>query len=163
MKRLELDVLALICPSDTPSFSVSLISSKPIPKEAIQRRKPPTQALRLANAIRRNCFVMPQVEMLGEQMTGGPSPIRVLRFHRYEVTDFELRQAMKLVSPEEKSAMESYLWNAPTLKYDQEIKRWLELDPPFTEEAEQAFKKIFKQLRKVGALQVRMRRTLRRG
>lgn len=154
MKRLEFDVLALIYPSDTPSYSVALIPSGPIPEAAV----PPTQALRLANAIRRNCFVMPQVEMLGEQMTGGPSPMRVLRFHHYEVADFELRQAMKVVSPEEKSAMESYLWNSPTLKYDQETKKWLELDPPFTDEAERAFKKIFKQLRKTGALQLRTRR-----
>lgn len=144
MKKLDFDVFSLITPLTRP---VTLTPDAP-PAPPVTTNYP----LRLANSIRRNSFVFPQVELIGKQMTQGPSPVRYLRFSGYEVPDYALRKIVSELDEADQRAIRAYLWSNGEMRHDKEDNRWIELDPPFTQEAEQAFKRVFKILEQLGIL-----------
>lgn len=142
-KKLDFDVFALITPLSRP---VALT-----PDTAPAQDAPPNYALRLANAIRSNRFRLPQVDMFGEQVTGGPSPVRLLHFGPYQVRDFALFKVISELEDSDKRAVRAYLWNDG--QFVLEGGKWLELDPPFTSEAERAFRRVFKTLEQLDLLE----------
>ena len=156
MKKIDFDVFALISPLQKP---VTLTPDK-APALKVPT-PPPSYALLLANSIRANRFVLPQVEMLGKQMTQGPSPVRILHFGPFEVPDFALQKVIRELDEADIRAIRSYLWNIGEIVRDPETMKWVELDPPFAFETERAFKRVFKILEQLGVL-VRAPRRRRR-
>lgn len=146
MKKLHFDVFSLITPLSKP---VPLTPDAP-PKPPVPRSYP----LKLANAMRSSRFGLPQVELLGKQMTPGPSPVRYLHFSKYEVPDYALRKVIKELDETDQSAIRAYLWSNGEMHHDKEHRRWIELDPPFTAETERAFKRVFKVLEQLGVLRL---------
>lgn len=142
-KKLDFDVFALITPLSKP---VALT-----PDTAPAQPAPPNYALRLANAIRSNRFRLPQVDMLGEQVTKGPSPVRLLHFGSYRVRDFALFKVISELEDCDRSEIRRYLWSDG--RWVREGDRWIELDPPFTSEAERAFRRVFKTLEQLDLLE----------
>lgn len=146
MKKLDFDVFSLITPLTKPvSITPDSFPTTPVPRN---------YPLRLANAIRSNRFSLPQVEMLGRQMTQGPSPVRWLHFSQYEVPDYALRKVITELDESDQRAIRAYLWSNGDMRYDAESRRWVEFDPPFTLEAERAFKRVFKVLEQLAVLRL---------
>lgn len=143
MKRLDFSVLALISPLQKP---VEIMPELPSKDEAYNI------ALKLANSIRESKFILPQVELLGKQMTKGPGHIRMLRFDRYEVADVALFKVIKEMDADDRQRIQGYLWAAPKFMTSPETKMPVELDPPFAA-AEESFKRLFRILDQIGALQ----------
>lgn len=144
MKRLDFDVFSLITPLTKP---VPITPDAP-PTPPV----PPNYPLLLANSIRANRFSLPQIDLVGKQVTQGPSPVRWLHFSRYEVPDYALRKVIRELGKDDQRAIRVYLWSNGELQYDKERGRYIELDPPFTEETERAFKRVFKVLEQLSAL-----------
>lgn len=142
MKRLDFDVFALITPLSKPV--AVLPDTKPINAR-------PNDALRLANSIRANRFILPQRLLVGKQITRGPSPVRVLRFGPYQVRDFALRKVILSLSASDLRSVRSYLWNTGSMVKVEG--RWIELDPPFTPDTEAAFNRILSTLEQLCLLE----------
>lgn len=128
MKRLNYDVFSLITPLTQPLPA-------PTPPPAI------THGQRLAAAMRRNRYVLPQVVLLDKQMTQGPSPVRYLQVGPVEVPDYAIRKVLSELDPTDLQAIRTYLWANGEFK--KEGKRWIELDPPLSFEAEAAFDHVY--------------------
>lgn len=147
MKRLKFDVFSLISPLAGP---VDILQDAPLSSE-----QPDNYPLRLANAIRENCFVIPQEELLGIQVTKNDSPVRMLRFMDYEVPDYAIRKIIEQLDEDDKLAAREYVWKECRTSYSQELGKWITLDPEFSDEAERAFRRVFMLLEQLDLLRLK--------
>lgn len=148
-KKINFDVFALITPIEKP-VEIELVNPK--------AGSLSVEAYLLAVAIRRNQFVLPQVLLLGEQVTKGPSPVRYLQFDRYEVPDYALKKVISQLSNEEKQYVQQYLWDGGRLEYDRANRRYIEIDTPFPIETEKAFHFVYSMLKQLNVLRPRQRK-----
>lgn len=142
-KKLDFDVFALITPLSKP------VELKP--DEPPAQRPPRNHALSLANAIRSNRFYLPQVELLGKQVTKGWHHVRVLEFGPYRVRDFALFKVISELEDSDRSEIRRYLWaETPMVR---EGDKWIELSPPFPSQTEEAFERVFNILEQLDLLE----------
>ncbi|MFC6803916.1 hypothetical protein ACFQDE_21060 [Deinococcus caeni] len=149
MKRLDFDVFSLITPLSKPV---------PLPQAAPIVPDPPpalSTGQRLAAAMRGNRYVLPQVILLDQQVTQGPSPVRYLQVGHVEAPDYAVRKVLKEIDPQEFQSIQAYLWSNGEVR--KEAGRWIEIDPPLSEEAESAFDHVYAVLEALGVFRPRTR------
>lgn len=105
-----------------------------------------------AGCFRANRFRLPQIDLVGKQMTQAPSPVRVLHFGRYEVPDYALQKVIRELDESDQRLIRAYLWSNGEVIYDAVDRKYVELDPPFPRDTERAFKRVFKILEQLGVL-----------
>lgn len=152
MKKLDFDAFSLITPLE-----------KKIPLQTDVPDIPPdTEHFKLATAMRKSKYFIPQVELLGVMATQSPSPARVLRFARYEVPDYALQKVIKEMDKRDRDAIQRYLWDEGTFEYDKQNRRWIDFDPVFTDEIEKAFQRLLSLLKQLALLKT-VSRTVKNG
>jgi len=153
MKRTPYDVFSLITPLSRPAPLPPAVI--PAPPATLPTPEPKTTGQRLAAAMRRNRYVLPQVVLLDKQMTQGPSLVRYLQVGQLEAPDYAVRTVLHELDPTAFQAIRTYLWASS--EYRQEGERWIELDPPLSFEAEAAFEHVYAALNASGMFRPRTR------